>query len=61
MITNTQYLVLRRLTQGKKPLCGHDMLFNLAHKELVKTEQYSTVLSLSNKGKAAMDKYESKQ
>jgi hypothetical protein len=58
MITNTQHLVLKRIRSGAKPLCGHDMLFKLAHKELVKTEQYSTVLVLSNKGRAAMDEYE---
>jgi hypothetical protein len=59
MITNTQYLVLKRIRSGDQMHWGMDMLFNLAHKELVKVA-CETSIELSNKGKAAMDEYEAK-
>jgi hypothetical protein len=57
MITNTQYLVLKRIRSGSRPLCGHDMVFNLAHKELI-TVGLNLHFVLTNKGHAAVDEYE---
>jgi hypothetical protein len=58
MISETQYIVLKRMRSGSKPLCGMDMLFNLSHKELIGVDDGRTSLSITNKGKAAMDEYE---
>jgi hypothetical protein len=57
-LTEGQYVVLSRIQAGKKRMCGMDVLFNLANKELIDANEDGSAILLTNKGQMVMDKYE---
>jgi hypothetical protein len=58
VITEGQHVVLSRIQTGKKRMCGMDVLFNLANKELIDANEDGSAILLTNKGQMVMDKYE---